>query len=301
MRTKQDTSLLDWQVARPALRAALAKFDPRVMAKNPVIFVTEIVAVLSTLIFLRDLVVGGENLAVTGQIAAWLWFTVYFANFAEAIAEGRGKARADSLRATQTDTPAKKLAAVDAASPDVVSSRSLRPGDLVLVETGDIVPADGEIVEGIASVDESAITGESAPVVRESGGDRSAVTGGTRVLSDRIVVEITQDPGQSFLDKMIALPYRHYLPAHGGPVSDGPARAAALKAHRQMRNEQVLDAVRNGARRLGQVVDAIYPTQPARVRLAARMTMAAHVEYLEAQGLLSVKRGLFGTRLYRSA
>jgi K+-transporting ATPase ATPase B chain len=205
MRKKTDTSLLDWRIAGPALKAAFAKLDPRVMAKNPVMFVTQIVAALSTLIFLRDLATGGESLAVTGQIVAWLWFTVYFANFAEAVAEGRGKARADSLRATQTETPAKKLPRLDAATHETVSSRSLRPGDLVLVEVNDIVPADGEIVEGIASVDESAITGESAPVIREAGGDRSAVTGGTRIVSDWVKVRITAKPGESFLDRMIAM------------------------------------------------------------------------------------------------
>lgn len=205
MRKKPDISLFDWRVTGPALKAALAKLDPRVMAKNPVMFVTEVVAALSTLLFLRDLVIGGETVAVTGQIAAWLWFTVYFANFAEAMAEGRGKARADTLRATQSETPAKKLAALGADIHEVVSSRALKPGDLVLVRVGDIVPADGEILEGIASVDESAITGESAPVIREAGGDRSAVTGGTRVVSDWIKVKVTSKPGESFLDRMIAM------------------------------------------------------------------------------------------------
>ena len=205
MRKKPDISLFDWRVTGPALKAALAKLDPRVMAKNPVMFVTEVVAALSTLLFLRDLVIGGETVAVTGQIAAWLWFTVYFANFAEAMAEGRGKARADTLRATQSETPAKKLAALGAETHEVVSSRALKPGDLVLVRVGDIVPADGEILEGIASVDESAITGESAPVIREAGGDRSAVTGGTRVVSDWIKVKVTSKPGESFLDRMIAM------------------------------------------------------------------------------------------------
>jgi K+-transporting ATPase ATPase B chain len=205
MRKKPDISLFDWRVTGPALKAALAKLDPRVMAKNPVMFVTEVVAALSTLLFLRDLVIGGETVAVTGQIAAWLWFTVYFANFAEAMAEGRGKARADTLRATQSETPAKKLASLGAETHEVVSSRALKPGDLVLVRVGDIVPADGEILEGIASVDESAITGESAPVIREAGGDRSAVTGGTRVVSDWIKVKVTSKPGESFLDRMIAM------------------------------------------------------------------------------------------------
>lgn len=205
MRKKSDISLFDRRVTGPAFRAALGKLDPRLMARNPVMFVTEVVAALSTLLFLRDLLLGGDSVAVSGQIAAWLWFTVYFANVAEAMAEGRGKARADSLRATQSETPARKLAAVDAETYEVSSSRTLKPGDLVLVEVGDIVPADGEIVEGIASVDESAITGESAPVIREAGGDRSAVTGGTRVVSDRIKVRITSKPGESFLDRMIAM------------------------------------------------------------------------------------------------
>jgi K+-transporting ATPase ATPase B chain len=205
MRKKPDISLFDWRVTGPALRVAFTKLDPRLMARNPVMFVTLVVAALSTLLFLRDMVIGGQNVAISGQIAAWLWFTVYFANFAEAMAEGRGKARADTLRATQSETPARKLASVDADAPEIVSSRSLRPGDLVLVRVDDIVPADGEIIEGIASVDESAITGESAPVIREAGGDRSAVTGGTRVVSDWIKVRITSKPGDSFLDRMIAM------------------------------------------------------------------------------------------------
>lgn len=205
MRKKPDISIMDWRVTGPALKVAFAKLDPRLMARNPVMFVTLVVAALSTLLFLRDLVAGGENVAISGQIAAWLWFTVYFANFAEAMAEGRGKARADTLRATQSETPARKFASTDADQPEIVSSRSLKPGDLVLVRVDDIVPADGEIIEGIASVDESAITGESAPVIREAGGDRSAVTGGTRVVSDWIKVRITSKPGDSFLDRMIAM------------------------------------------------------------------------------------------------
>ena len=205
MRKTSDISLLDRRIATPALKAALTKLDPRSMARNPVMFVTEVVAALSTLLFLRDLVLGGENVVLVGQISAWLWFTVYFASFAEAMAEGRGRARADSLRATQSDTPARKLATVDTQAHEVVSSRSLKSGDLVLVQVGDIVPADGEIVAGIASVDESAITGESAPVIREAGGDRSAVTGGTRVVSDWVKVRITSKPGESFLDRMIAM------------------------------------------------------------------------------------------------
>ena len=176
-----DTSLFDPRIVRPALKSALSKLDPRQMIANPVMFVTEVVAALTTILFLRDLFTASAQGLLTGQIAAWLWFTVYFANLAEAMAEGRGKARADTLRATQSETPAKKLASLDALDFTEVSSRSLTAGDIVLIEAGDIVPADGEAIEGVASVDESAITGESAPVIREAGGDRSSLTGGTRV------------------------------------------------------------------------------------------------------------------------
>ena len=205
MRKKPDISLFDPAITRAALKSALVKLDPRRLVRNPVMFVTEIVAVLSTVIFVRDLAVAGGAPALTGQIAAWLWFTVYFANFAEAMAEGRGKARADALRATQAETPAKRLLSAIGTDHETVSSRGLKVGDLVLVEAGDLVPADGEVIEGVASVDESAITGESAPVIRESGGDRSAVTGGTRVVSDWLKVKVTARPGESFLDRMIAL------------------------------------------------------------------------------------------------
>ena len=205
MRKRTDFSLFDPRITMPALKSALVKFKPRSLSKNPVMFVTAVVAALSTLLFVRDAAVGAGTASVAGQIAAWLWFTVYFANFAEALAEGRGKARADTLRATQTETPAKRLASLAAVETETVSSRDLRPGDLVLVEAGDIVPTDGEVVEGIATIDESAITGESAPVIRESGGDRSAVTGGTRVVSDWIRMRVTSKPGESFLDRMIAM------------------------------------------------------------------------------------------------
>jgi K+-transporting ATPase ATPase B chain len=188
----------------PAIRAAFVKLDPRVMIKSPVMFVVEVVAALTTIIFLRDLVTGGENLGFTFQIILWLWFTVLFANFAEAVAEGRGKAQAESLKKTRTESQAKLLTGPDKTY-RMVAGASLKVGDLVLVEAGDNIPSDGEVVEGVASVNEAAITGESAPVIRESGGDRSAVTGGTRVLSDRIVVRVTQRPGESFLDRMIAL------------------------------------------------------------------------------------------------
>jgi K+-transporting ATPase ATPase B chain len=188
----------------PAVRAAFAKLDPRVLVSNPVMFVVEVVSVLATLALAWEAVSGG-SVGLTAQIASWLWFTVLFANFAEALAEGRGKARADSLRATHQETEARRLVSPGGRKTEAVPSSELRPDDVVLVEAGDIIPADGEIIEGIASVDEAAITGESAPVIRESGGDRSAVTGGTRVVSDWIKVRVTAKPGESFLDRMIAM------------------------------------------------------------------------------------------------
>jgi K+-transporting ATPase ATPase B chain len=195
-------ALLEPALLSHALRDAVLKLDPRRLVRNPVIFVTAVVALLATVY--AAAAIGDAPVALLLQIAGWLWATVLFANFAEAMAEGRGKARADSLRATQAETTAKRVAAPDA-SPVPVSSRTLRQGDLVLVEAGDMIPADGEVIAGVASVDESAITGESAPVIREEGGDRSAVTGGTRVVSDHLVVRITQAPGEGFLDRMIAL------------------------------------------------------------------------------------------------
>ncbi|WP_152046806.1 potassium-transporting ATPase subunit KdpB [Aureimonas psammosilenae] len=192
-------------LARRAVIDAFRKLNPAALMRNPVIFVTEVVAAVVSVLFVRDLL-AGNPLLFTGQITAWLWFTVLFANFAEAIAEGRGRAQADALRKTRTDTVAKKLAErQDRGRFERVSALDLKLGDHVLVETGDLVPGDGEIVEGIASVNEAAITGESAPVIREAGGDRSAVTGGTTVVSDWIVVRITAGPGSSFLDRMIAL------------------------------------------------------------------------------------------------
>jgi K+-transporting ATPase ATPase B chain len=192
-------------VLRAALGDSLKKLDPRLMVRNPVMFVVEIGSVLTTFVFLRDLVAptaGAASPAFTGQVALWLWFTVLFANFAEALAEGRGKAQAAALRGLRQETQARRL--VNGREERVPAS-ALRKGDVVVAEAGDTIPGDGEVIEGIASVDESAMTGESAPVIRESGGDRSAVTGGTRVLSDRIVVRIGADPGQSFLDRMIGL------------------------------------------------------------------------------------------------
>ena len=188
----------------PAIGDAFKKFDPRWLARNPVIFVTAIAALMATIFFVRDLSQGG-NALFSGQIAVWLWLTVLFANLAEAVAEGRGKAQAESLRRTRTETIAKRIAAPDATAVANVPAPDLKIGDLVLCEPGDVIPGDGEVIQGVATVDESAITGESAPVIRELGGDRSAVTGGTRVLSDRIVVRITAERGSSFLDRMIAL------------------------------------------------------------------------------------------------
>ncbi len=199
------SALIDPKIIVPAMVAALAKLDPRVQIRNPVMFVVEIVSILTTIIFLRDLVTGGESIGFELQIVLWLWFTLLFANFAEAIAEGRGKAQAEALRKTRTQTQAKLLADERSRDYRTVPSTSLKVGDLVLVKTGDIIPSDGEVIEGIASVNEAAITGESAPVIRESGGDRSAVTGGTQVLSDWIRVRITAAPGSTFLDRMIGL------------------------------------------------------------------------------------------------
>ena len=196
---------LDRGIISRAIVDSFRKLDPRTLVKNPVIFVTEVVAALTTVLLARDIATGGALVGFTTQIVGWLWFTVLFANFAEAVAEGRGKAQAEALRRTRTETKAKKLRGAGTRAYEEISALALKQGDLVLVEAGDNVPSDGDVVEGVASVDESAITGESAPVIRESGGDRSAVTGGTRVLSDWIVVQITAAPGSTFLDRMIAL------------------------------------------------------------------------------------------------
>jgi K+-transporting ATPase ATPase B chain len=192
-------SLSDSKILRRALLDSLLKLNPRSMMKNPVMFVVEVGSVVTTLL----LFVGRHDFGFNLQITLWLWFTVLFANFAEAMAEGRGKAQADTLRAAKSETMAKRFLA-DLSTENVASAK-LRCGDVVLVCAGDFVPGDGEVIEGVASVDESAITGESAPVIREAGGDRSAVTGGTRVLSDVIKVRITSNPGETFLDRMIAL------------------------------------------------------------------------------------------------
>src|ERR1700675_4700767 len=197
---RESASIFSREIVGGAVRDSFPKLDPRLQLKNPVMFIVELGSVITTGIFVLDLARGNTgSLWFVGVIAVWLWLTVLFANFAEAIAEGRGKAQADALRATRTTTNARLR------DGRLVPAAELQRGDRVVVEAGMIIPADGEIVEGVGSVDESAITGESAPVIRESGGDRSAVTGGTRLLSDHLVIEVTQEPGKSFLDRMIAL------------------------------------------------------------------------------------------------
>src|SRR6478736_1338534 len=191
-------SLFDWSIAGPAIGDSFRKLDPRLMVKNPVMFVTLVGAVLTTV----GIFTSPTDKGFITQLAIWLWFTVLFANFAEAVAEGRGKAQAESLRKARKDTIARRLGD---GREEKVPAPDLQKGDLVVCEAGDVIPADGEVIEGIASVDEAAITGESAPVIRESGGDRSAVTGGTRVISDRIVIRVTSEQGNTFLDRMIAM------------------------------------------------------------------------------------------------
>ncbi|SMH40068.1 potassium-transporting ATPase subunit KdpB [Azospirillum agricola] len=200
----QAGTLLDPAILGPAVGQSFRKLDPRLMARNPVMFCVEAVAALTTLLLLRDVATGAGSVGFGAQIVLWLWFTLLFANFAEAVAEGRGKAQAASLRKSRTETNA-RLLGPDGAVAQFVPATRLKPGDVVLVEAGDLIPSDGEVVEGVASVNEAAITGESAPVIRESGGDRSAVTGGTQVISDRIKVRITAAPGSTFLDRMISL------------------------------------------------------------------------------------------------
>jgi K+-transporting ATPase ATPase B chain len=200
-RRRKMPSVMDPVLLRPALLQSITKLNPRWQVKNPVMFVVEVGSLITTVYFVIALTSHGDALFV-GQVALWLWFTVIVANLAEAVAEGRGKAQADALRRTRTETIARRLVN---GKEEAVPAPQLRKGDIVVCETGDVIPSDGTIIEGIASVDESAITGESAPVIREAGGDRSAVTGGTRVLSDRIMVEITQNPGETFLDRIISL------------------------------------------------------------------------------------------------
>ena len=204
--TRQDKSpsMFDAAILKPAVVESFRKLDPRELVKNPVMFTVEMVALVATVIMVRDTIGGAPHIGFEIQIVAWLWVTVLFATFAEAVAEGRGKAQADTLRRMRSETMAKLLLGVDDMF-EPVRAHTLKVGDKVLVEAGDLVPGDGEIYEGVATIDESAITGESAPVIREAGGDRSAVTGGTKVLSDRIKVRITAEQGSSFLDRMIAL------------------------------------------------------------------------------------------------
>src|SRR5215471_8711365 len=195
--------LFDPEILQRALKDSVRKLNPVTLMKNPVIFVVEVGAALVGLFLIRDLFTGAGAKGFEFQIDLWRWFTVLFATFAEAMAEARGKAQAESLRKTKTDTIANKL--VEGGRLEKISSSKLRAGDVVVCTAGETIPGDGEVVEGVATVDESVITGESAPVIRESGGDRSAVTGGTRVLSDKITIKITSNPGETFLDRMIAL------------------------------------------------------------------------------------------------
>src|SRR5215470_58216 len=196
-------SLADTTILLGAVVDSFRKLNPRVMVKNPVMFVVEVGAVLTSIQLVWNALHRAGQFGFGLQITLWLWFTVLFANFAEAMAEGRGKAQAETLRKARAETAARCCR--EDGSTEVLPSSKLRAGDVVLVAAGEFVPGDGEVIEGVASVDESAITGESAPVIRESGGDRSAVTGGTRVLSDEIKVRITSNPGETFLDRMISL------------------------------------------------------------------------------------------------
>ncbi|NNU59565.1 potassium-transporting ATPase subunit KdpB [Ochrobactrum soli] len=205
MSQSKSASILDARILIPAVGDAFRKLNPKSLARNPVMFVVAVVSALTTVLLAKDIATGGGNVGFSAQIVLWLWFTVLFANFAEAVAEGRGKAQAESLRRTRTETQAKLLSGDSQTDYKTVAGTSLKVGDIVLVEAGDIIPSDGEVIEGVASVNEAAITGESAPVIRESGGDRSAVTGGTQVLSDWIRVRITAAQGSTFIDKMISL------------------------------------------------------------------------------------------------
>src|SRR5262245_41766925 len=201
---RRRASIFSRELVLAAIRDSFPKLDPRLQFKNPVMFIVELGSVITTAIFILDLArAHTSSLWFVGTIAAWLWLTVLFANFAEAIAEGRGKAQASALRATRTTTTAHRR--TDSEGIEDIAAPELQKGDVVIVSAGEVIPADGEVIEGVGSVDESAITGESAPVIRESGGDRSAVTGGTKLLSDQLVVLVTQEPGKSFLDRMIAL------------------------------------------------------------------------------------------------
>ena len=201
MKERNINKLFTGKIASQAILDSFLKLNPAILIKNPVIFIVGIGALLTTGVVLSD-IFRGHFSSFNFQITLWLWFTVLFANFAEAVAEGRGKAQADSLRKSRTTTKARKLVQNQE---EIVPANDLKKGDIVICEAGDVIPADGDVIDGIASVDESAITGESAPVIRESGGDRCAVTGGTKVISDRIKIKVTSDPGNTFLDRMIAL------------------------------------------------------------------------------------------------
>ncbi len=203
MSRKKETALWDWRIVSRAVIDALRKLNPVKMWKNPVMLVVETGSVMTTLILALDIIAGAPGTGFALQITLWLWFTVLFANFAEAMAEGRGKAQAETLRRAKTETTANRL--LPSGQIEQVSATRLRKDDIVIVSAGEFIPGDGEVIEGVASVDESAITGESAPVIREAGGDRSAVTGGTRVLSDHLRIRITSNPGETFIDRMIAL------------------------------------------------------------------------------------------------
>jgi len=201
MEKRNKSRLLTKEIAVQAIKDSFIKLNPLALVKNPVIFIVAIGALMTTVVVILDISTGNFS-SFNFQITIWLWFTVLFANFAEAVAEGRGKAQADSLRKGRTKTKARRLSHNEE---EIVLATDLRKGNIVVCVTGDIIPADGDVIEGIASVDESAITGESAPVIRESGGDRCAVTGGTKVISDRIVIKVTSDPGNTFVDRIIAL------------------------------------------------------------------------------------------------
>src|SRR5215468_6113487 len=196
---KKSNAVWEWKIVRRAVWDSFLKLNPVKMMGNPVMFVVEIGSVITTVLLFE----GGAAFKFNLQITLWLWFTVLFANFAEAMAEGRGKAQADTLRKAKSETVANRL--LPDGKIEVCPGSKLRSGDLVIVSAGEVIPGDGDVVEGVASVDESAITGESAPVIREAGGDRCSVTGGTRVLSDQIKVKVTSNPGETFLDRMIAL------------------------------------------------------------------------------------------------
>jgi K+-transporting ATPase ATPase B chain len=202
---RKEESLFTAAMLVPSMVQAVWMLDPRTMVRNPVMFVAELGAALTTLVTLSAAISGGDGLGYFLAVSLWLWLTVWFANFAEAVAEARGRAQAASLRRARRDVTAHRVVDLGGRRTEDVPASQLRTGDVVLVGARETIPADGEVIEGVAPVDESAITGESAPVIRESGGDRSAVTGGTRVLSDHLTIRVTARPGESFLDRMIAM------------------------------------------------------------------------------------------------